>query len=63
MSEGSNTPLVSVIIPHYGGEKIIRECLQSLQNISYNIYIIDLHMLNCNKLSLTVVKLVLISEI
>ena len=36
MSEGSNTPLVSVIIPHYGGEKIIRECLQSLQNISYN---------------------------
>ena len=25
--------LVSIIIPHYNGENIIRECLKSLQNI------------------------------
>ena len=34
-------PLVSIIIPHYGGVDIINECLQSLSKIKYpNIEII-----------------------
>ena len=41
MPEGLSMPLVSIIIPHYNGENIIRECLKSLQNISYkNVEII-----------------------
>ena len=36
MSEGLNMPLVSIIIPHYNGENIIRECLKSLKKISYD---------------------------
>ena len=36
MSGGSTTqPLVSVIIPHYGGEDILQECLESLINTEY----------------------------
>ena len=27
--------LVSVIIPHYGGEEILHECLESLKNTAY----------------------------
>ena len=26
MDRGKKTPLISVIIPHYGGEKILQEC-------------------------------------
>ena len=41
MPKGLSMPLVSIIIPHYNGENIIRECLKSLQNISYkNVEII-----------------------
>ena len=36
MPDGLSMPLVSIIIPHYNGENIIRECLKSLQNISYD---------------------------
>ena len=35
MSKGEAKPLVSVIIPHYGGEKILQECLESLKNTDY----------------------------
>ena len=35
MSGGKSQPLVSVIIPHYGGEEIIQECLESLKNSNY----------------------------
>ena len=35
MPEGDTQPLVSVIIPHCGGEEILQECLESLKNIDY----------------------------
>ena len=35
MPRGSSLPLVSVIIPHYGGEEILKECLNSLSNTDY----------------------------
>ena len=35
MSGGKSQPLVSVIIPHYGGEEIIQECLKSLKSSNY----------------------------
>ena len=35
MSGSRTLPLVSVIIPHYGGEGILRECLDSLDNTDY----------------------------
>jgi GT2 family glycosyltransferase len=35
MPEGKDQPLVSVIIPHYGGEEILQECLESLKNSNY----------------------------
>ena len=35
MSEVEAKPLVSVIIPHYGGEEILQECLESLKNTDY----------------------------
>ena len=44
MPEGENQPLVSVIIPHYGGTKILEECLESLKNADYRnleIIIVD----------------------
>ena len=41
MKRGKNLPLVSIIIPHYGGTKILCECLKSLENVIYpNIEII-----------------------
>ena len=40
-SDQNNQPIVSIIIPHFNGEMIIRNCLESLQNISYeNIEVI-----------------------
>ena len=36
MVGGLPLPLVSVIIAHYGGEDIIQECLESLEQTSYN---------------------------
>ena len=36
MSRGKTQPLVSVIIPHYGGEEILQECLESLKNTDYS---------------------------
>ena len=36
MSGGATLPLVSVIIPHYGGEGILSECLISLENTDYS---------------------------
>ena len=35
MSGGKTEPMVSVIIPHYGGEEILQECLESLKNTVY----------------------------
>jgi len=35
MSGGKTSPLVSAIIPHYGGESILQECLDSLNNTDY----------------------------
>ena len=35
MSGGKAQPLVSVIIPHYGGKEILQECLESLKNSNY----------------------------
>ncbi|SVD94960.1 uncharacterized protein METZ01_LOCUS447814, partial [marine metagenome] len=35
MSGGKSQPLVSVIIPHYGGGDILQECLKSLTNSNY----------------------------
>ena len=35
MSASKTQSLVSIIIPHYGGEKILQECLESLQNTNY----------------------------
>ena len=35
MSEGETQPMVSVIIPHYGGEGILKECLESLGKTAY----------------------------
>ena len=35
MTEGSTRPMVSVVIPHYGGKDIISECLISLKNCTY----------------------------
>ena len=35
MIENSTRPMVSVVIPHYGGHNIISECLTSLQNCIY----------------------------
>ena len=36
MSGSETIPLVSVIIPHYGGEAIINDCLYSLDNTNYS---------------------------
>ena len=37
----STRPMVSVVIPHYGGKEILSECLISLKNCTYqNIEII-----------------------
>ena len=36
MDRGKKTPLISVIIPHYGGEKILQECLTSLESSNYS---------------------------
>ena len=47
MSEGDTPPLVSVIIPHYGGKKILNECLDSLDNTDHSkleIIVVD----NCS---------------
>ena len=47
MSEGDTPPLVSVIIPHYGGKKILNECLASLDNTDHSkleIIVVD----NCS---------------
>ena len=44
MPEDSALPLVSVVIPHYGGTDILSECLTSLGNCSYSnleIIVID----------------------
>ena len=35
MSQSSTHPLVSVVIPHYGGTDILGECLTSLNKCSY----------------------------
>ena len=35
MSGGKAQPLVSAIIPHYGGKEILQECLESLKNSNY----------------------------
>ena len=35
MDRGHIQPLVSVIIPHYGGMEILRDCLNSLTNSDY----------------------------
>ena len=41
MEDNLTSPLVSVIIPHYGGQSILQECISSLQNCNYkNIEII-----------------------
>ena len=36
MNIKSARPLVSVVIPHYGGKEIISECIQSLYNCTYS---------------------------
>jgi len=41
MVNTSTPPMVSVVIPHYGGKDIIHECLESLKKVTYlNIEII-----------------------
>jgi len=35
LETNNKSPLISVIIPHWNGEDILRECLKSLQNSSY----------------------------
>ena len=35
MIESSTRPMVSVVIPHYGGHDILSECLISLKNSTY----------------------------
>ena len=35
MTENSTRPIVSVVIPHYGGYDILSECLISLKNSTY----------------------------
>ena len=41
MNEKTARPLVSVVIPHYGGIEVISECIASLNNcIYFNIEII-----------------------
>ena len=35
MKGGTTLPLVSIIIPHHGGEDILFECLYSLMNVDY----------------------------
>ena len=35
MPGGKDQPLVSVIIPHHGGEEILQECMESLKNSNY----------------------------
>ena len=43
MPEGLPSPLISIIIPHHGGEQILRECLDSIFNSTYsNIEVIVL---------------------
>ena len=44
MPGGKDQPLVSVIIPHHGGEEILQKCLESLKNSNYTkleIIIVD----------------------
>ena len=36
MPEGLPSPLISIIIPHHGGEQILRECLDSIFNSTYS---------------------------
>jgi hypothetical protein len=36
MSTLSTSPIVSVVIPHYGGKDIIYECLESLKKVTYS---------------------------
>ena len=36
MPRHETRPRVSVIIPHYGGEKILRECINSLNNSGFS---------------------------
>ena len=31
-----NSPLISILIPHYGGEKILQDCLDSLKSTDYS---------------------------
>ena len=44
ISRQKSPPKVSIIIPHFNGEKILSDCLKSLQNSSYEkkeIIIVD----------------------
>ena len=44
MTQSSTHPLVSVVIPHYGGKDILSECIISLKNCTYQnleIIIVD----------------------
>ena len=48
MDRGTAQPLVSILIPHYGGTKIIQECLDSIYNTDYPK--IEIIVLNNNSL-------------
>ena len=48
MDRGTTHPLVSILIPHYGGTKIIQECLDSIYNTDYPK--IEIIVLNNNSL-------------
>ena len=48
MDRGTAHPLVSILIPHYGGTKIIQECLDSIYNTDYPK--IEIIVLNNNSL-------------
>ena len=36
MDRGINSPLISIIIPHHGGQKILQDCLNSLESTDYS---------------------------
>ena len=36
MNRGKKSPLISIMIPHHGGKKILQECLDSLKSSDYS---------------------------
>ena len=50
-----NSPLISILIPHYGGEKILQDCLDSLKSTNYsNLEILVLDNNSSDDLDLTI---------